>query len=95
MASKRRTLIQRSNVLEHPLAGGQAGLSRELGLPDERSGMLHAWGRGTEGSVYFQGKDARSISYERSITNLVYDQTMQGTIIGVKASNGTRNWSEV
>ena len=88
MASK-KTLIQRSNVLRHPLAGGQAGFSRELGLTDRKSDMLHAWSHGIQPSViwWFQGKIM--------LTNLVYDQTMQGAILGMKVKNGTSVGSEV
>ena len=88
MASK-KTLIQRSNVLGHPLAGGQAGLSRELGLTDKKSDMLHAWSHGLHPSVIWWFKD------QIMLTNLVYDQTMQGAILGMKVKNGTNVGSEM
>ena len=88
MASK-KTLIQRSNVLKHPLGGGQAGFSRELGLTDNNSCMLQAWSHGLFRSV------TRQFRTEGTLTNLVYDQTMQGAIIGMKGNNGTSDWSEM
>ena len=88
MTSK-RTLIQRSNVLEHPLGGGQAGISRELGLSENNSGMLQAWSHG----IFRSG--TQRFRTEGSLTNLVYDQTMQGTIVGMSGNNGTNDWSEM
>ena len=88
MASK-KTLIQRSNVLKHPLGGGQAGISRELGLSDNNSGMLQAWSQG----IFRSG--TQRFRTEGSLTNLVYDQTMQGTIVGMSGNNGTSDWSEM
>ena len=88
MASQ-KTLIQRSNVLVHPLGGGQAGLSRELGPTDKKSDTLLAWSHGVHPSViwWFKGQTI--------LTNLVYDQTMQGAIIGMKVKKGTRVGSEM
>ena len=88
MASK-KTLIQRSNVLGHPLAGGQAGLSRELGLTDKKSDMLHAWSHGIHPSVIWRVKG------QITLTNLVYDRTMQGAIVGMKVKKGTSDGSEM
>ena len=82
-------MIQRSNVLEHPLGGGQAGLSRELGLTDKKSDMLRTWSHGLRPSIiwWFDGMG--------TLTNLVYDQTMQGAIIGMKVKKGTSVGSEM
>ena len=88
MAGK-KSLIQRSNVLNHPLAGGLAGFSRELGLAEDKSGMVQAWSHGLFRSVIKRFED------ECSLTNLVYDQTMQGAIIGMKVTNGTSDSSEM
>ena len=88
MASK-KTLIQRSNVLQHPLGGGQAGLSRELGLADKKSGMLLTWSHGLRPSIIWWFDEMGSL------TNLVYDQTMQGAIIGMKVKTGTSVGSEM
>ena len=88
IASK-KTPIQRSNVLRHPLIGGQAGLYRELGLTDKKRDMLHAWSHGIHPSViwWFEGKIM--------LTNLVYDQTMQGAILGMRVEKGTSVGSEM
>ena len=88
MASK-KTLIQRSSVLHHPLGGGLAGLSRELGLAEDKSGMVQAWSHGLFRSVIKRFED------ECSLTNLVYDQTMQGAIVGMKVKDGTSDLSEM
>ena len=86
MASK-KSLVRRSNILQHPLGGGSAGLSRELGLAMDESGMLQAWSHGLDLSV-IQG-----FTDECSLTNLIYDQTMQGAIIGMKVKQGTGDLS--
>ena len=88
MASQ-RTLIKRSNVLNHPLGGGFAGVSRELGLAEDKSGMVQAWSHGLFRSV------TRRFENECSLTNLVYDQTMQGAIVGMKVKYGTGDLSEM
>ena len=88
MASK-KSLLQRSNVLVHPLGGGQAGFLRELGLADNKSGILQAWSHGIVHSV------TTMFRTEGSLTNLVYDQTMQGAIVGMSGNNGTSDWSEM
>ena len=82
-------MIKRSNVLRHPLGGGQVGLSRELGLSDRKPDMLHAWSHGVQRSVIWWDKGMVTL------TNLVYDQTMQGAIIGMKAKRGTSVGSEM
>ena len=88
MASK-KSLVQRSNVLKHPLGGGFAGLSRELGLAKDESGMLQAWSHGLYPSVI------KGFTSECSLTNLIYDQTMQDAIIGMKIKDGTVDLSEM
>ena len=89
MASN-QTPIQRSNILRHPLGGGQVGLSRELGLTDRKSGMFHAWSHGIDSSViwWFKGQGI--------LTNLVYDHATQGAIIGrMKVKKGSSVGCEV
>ena len=83
------TMIQRSNVLGHPLGGGQVGLSRELGLSDRKIDMVQAWSHGVKRSVIWWDKGMVTL------TNLVYDQTMQGAIIGMKAKRGSSVGSEM
>lgn len=88
MASQ-KTLIRRSKVLRDPL-GGQFGLLRETGLiNDKRSGMLKIWGLGIQDRMLLRMTD------EAEITTLVFDETMQGGILGLKMSKGTRDWSEM
>lgn len=88
MASKKPP-IQRSNVLGHPLGGGQAGLSREMGIIDRKNDILQAWSHGIRSSVIWWGKGPMIL------TNLVYDQTMQGAIFGMKVKKGTGVGSEM
>ena len=88
MASKKAP-IQRSNVLKHPLGGGRAGFSREMGLTDNKSSMLHAWSHGIRSSVIW------SLEGEGSLTNIVYDQATLGAIIGLKGRNGISGGSEM
>ena len=88
MASK-KSLIQTSKVLNHPLGGGFAGFSRELGLAEDKSGMVQAWSHGLFRSVI------KRFENECSLTNLVYDQTMQGAIIGMKVKDGATDSSEM
>lgn len=88
MASQ-ENLMRRSKVLRHPL-GGQFGLLRETGLADDkRSGILNVWGLGVEDRMLLRTKG------EEEITTLVFDETMQGGILGFKMSDGTRDWSEM
>ena len=85
MVSK-KSLVRRSNVLKHPLGGGCAGVSRELGLAGDGSGMfgmLQAWSHGLCPSVM------KRFENECSLTNFIYDQTMQGAIIGMKVKKET------
>ena len=82
MASE-KAFIHKSKVLRHPLGGGQAGLLREISLINNRSGVLKAWGRGLENRMLWRPED------EVEITNLVFDKTMQGAIIGLKTIAGS------
>ena len=86
MASK-KTPIQRSSVLGHPLLG--AGLSRELGLNDRKIDMSQAWSHGIRPSEIWRGKGQMILS------NLVYDQALQRAIVGMKVQKGTSVGSEV
>lgn len=79
--------IHKSKVLRHPLGGGQAGLLRETGLIDNKSGILKAWGRGIENWMLWRPSD------EVEFTNLVIDETMQGVIIGLKTSDGSEMYA--
>ena len=81
--------MRRSKVLRDPL-GGQFGLLRETGLMnDKRSAMLNIWGLGIDDRMLSRTKA------EAEITTLVFDETMQGAILGLKMSNGTSDWSEM
>ena len=88
MASKGNR-IQRSKILTCPLGGGQAGLLRESGLIDSRSGMFKAWSQGLDDRRLWRWRDA---AVATEYTNLSYDETNQAVISG--ANHGV-NWADV
>lgn len=87
-----RARIRRSVILNHPLGGGGAGLLRESGLIDSKSHMARIWGKGLVG-------DDRRIVDRRAIpgqmTNLRYDETMQGTVIGFGGTGNAKGRTEM
>lgn len=82
MASE-KTFIRRSKVLTHSL-GGQAGLLRESGLNDNKVGMSNAWSQGLDNRVLWRRKET---ALPMEFTNLIYDETLQATIFGLKAKD--------
>ena len=81
--------IHSSKILTHALGGGQAGLLRESGLIDSRSGMFKAWSQGLDDRRLWRWRDSRVVT---DYTNLSYDETNQAVVSG--ANHGV-NWSEV
>lgn len=81
--------INSSKILTHPLGGGQAGLLRESGLINSRSGMFKAWSQGLNDRKLWRWRDGRVAT---EYTNLIYDETNQAVISG--ANHGV-NRSEV
>lgn len=87
MASE-KPVFHRSKVLTDPLGGGQAGLLRELGLVDNRSGILKAWGRGLGDRLIWRAREDNKFPME--VTNFLYDDAklMQGAILGLRPKDG-------
>lgn len=77
----RLTLINKSRILINPLLGGQAGLLRESGLIDVRSGMPSAWCRGLESRLLGRWKQEE---LPIKFTSFIYDETLHVAIIGCK-----------
>lgn len=87
-----RARIRRSIILNHPLGGGGVGLLRESGLIDSKSHMSRIWGKGLL-------SECRRLVDHRTVpshmTNLRYDETMQGTVIGFGGTGNARGRTEM
>ena len=92
MAS-RQTLLHCSQILTNTLLGGHAGLLRESGLTDVKSGRSSAWGQGLEHRRHWRRSKEYCTNMEP--TSIVYDETLEVALIGLKAEYGRHTINEM